>query len=259
MLPSNPKTQSPARWNRRGARSGFTLVEIILAIGLATALLLIAMTFYHQAADIRGQILRESERLSTMRLVLDHLAGDLRAAQRQTKIGNEFTGDSTSLRFVKQALVMLPANAAPGTTEPTDLVQISILTLIGTNGTNVTITGLDRIEQPLDLVAFSSNLITNSVDISPYPPESANKRTEPFADMVRFVRFRYWDGSTWLAGWTNSTPPNGVEIVLATDKQPEEAGPEDYPVDAFRRVVFLPGGQLSPAQNAGITINDSSL
>ena len=213
----------------------------------------------YQAADMRGQILRESERLSTMRLVLDHLAGDLRAAQHQTKIGNEFTGDSTSLRFVKQALVMLPPNAAPGTTEPTDLVQISILTLIGTNGTNVAITGLDRIEQPVDPLAFPSELSTNSVDISLYPPDPATKKTEPFAEMVRFVRFRYWDGSAWQAGWTNSTPPTGVEIVLATDRQPEDAGPEDYPVDAFRRVVFLPGGQLSPVQNTGITINDSSL
>lgn len=89
----------------------FTLVEIILAIGLATALLLIALTFYQQAAETRLRILRESEKVSTMRLVFDRLAGDLRAAQPKASVGNEFTGDSTSMCFVKEAYASFPPAA----------------------------------------------------------------------------------------------------------------------------------------------------
>ena len=233
-------------------------MEIILAIGLATALLLIAMTFYHQAADMRGQILKESERLSTMRLVLDHLAADLRAAQPRAQPGNEFAGDSTSLRFIKQSLVLLPPNTGPGTPEPTDLVQISLQTLVGTNGTNVAVRGLDRIEQPLGSPALSTTAATNSMDISLYPADVTNQVTEPFAEMIRFVRFRYWDGASWQAGWTNSTPPPGVEIVVATERLPEDAGQDEYPPEAFRRVVFLPGGQARTALDSSTSLNFSS-
>src|SRR5579863_4982804 len=145
--PTNPA--QPAIPRRRLDRTAaFTLVEIILAIGLATALLLIALTFYGQAADMRAQILRESERFAIMRLVVDRLAGDLRAAQPHAGPGNEFTGDATSMHFIKEALTSLPPDAAPGESEPTDLVQITLTTVTGTNGTNGAVTGLDRVEEP---------------------------------------------------------------------------------------------------------------
>ena len=77
---------SPARRLGLGPRAAFTLVEIILAIGLATGLLLVAMTFYYQATNMRGQVLHELDQVSTIRLVLDRLAGDLRTAQAEILI-----------------------------------------------------------------------------------------------------------------------------------------------------------------------------
>ena len=56
--------------------NAFTLIEVILAIGLATALLLIALTFYHQAANLRTEILRSSQDLAAIRLSLDQIASD---------------------------------------------------------------------------------------------------------------------------------------------------------------------------------------
>ena len=255
MLARATKSQSAARRTRLGANAAFTLVEIILAIGLASALLIVALTFYHQAADLRGQILRESDRFSMMRLVLDRLAGDLRAVQPHASPGNEFTGDATSMHFIKEALTSLPPDATPGTNEPTDLVRVSLTTLLGTNGTNIAVSGLDRVEEPLYPVAASPAPNTISNDFSLSLTEPTNQVTEPFAYMVRFVRFRYWDGMAWQTGWTNATPPPGVEIVLSTDGLPLDAQPDDYPPEPFRRVVFLPGGAPNPKLDTGYSPN----
>jgi hypothetical protein len=258
MHPPANKYQPPGRRRRRDPGAAFTLVEIILAIGLATALLLIALMFYDQAADMRGRILRESDGFATMRLVLDRLAGDLRTAQPHAAPGNEFTGDATSMHFIKEALTSLPPDAPPGESEPTDLVRISLTTLTGTNGTNVAVTGLDRVEEPLGAPASASALGTISNDPSLYMPDQTNLVTEPFADMVRFVRFRYFDGAAWQAGWTNATPPPGVEIVLAAEGLPLDAEPDAYPPEPFRRVVFLPGGAPHPGPDAGSATNFTS-
>jgi hypothetical protein len=263
---SPPKSNSGVHAGLPASAAAFTLVEIILAIGLATGLLIVALTFYRQAAEMRGQILRESDRVSTMRLVLDRLAGDLRAAQPKASPGNEFTGDSTSMSFIKTAFTSLPPNAPPGASEPTDLVRISLTTLFGTNGNRVVVSGLDRGEVCLNPLASFLALATNSSgatlalgtnldSLSLSPPDQTNQVTEPFADIVRFVRFRYWDGAAWQMGWTNATPPPGVEIVLSTVGLEEDAEADAYPTDAVRRVVFVPAGmaQSQPPDSSALT------
>ena len=85
---------------RRDARCGaFTLVEVILAIAIATGLLVIALTFYQQATELRGQILVESERISVIRLVSDRLTADLRQAHPVAGDAESFVGGSGSDRF----------------------------------------------------------------------------------------------------------------------------------------------------------------
>ena len=247
-LSSSPSGQ----WRRRSAQAAFTLVEIILAIGLATGLLVIAITFYHQASEMRGHILTEAERVTTVRLVLDRLANDLRAAQPTAASGNEFTGDETSMSFVKCAWTVLPANPTNGTSETTDLLRVSLTTLYATNGTQVVVQGLDRTETPLSLsLALSAsdtvtNNATNSLDLSSFSDTATNLVTDPFAGLVRYVRFRYWDGGNWQSAWNNSNPPPGVEIILATDRLADDAEPDTFPPEPFRRVVFLPAGVAHP-------------
>jgi hypothetical protein len=138
------------------------------------------------------------------------------------------------------------------------LARITVTTLIGTNGTNIAVTGLDRVEEPLGSPASASALGAITNDPSLYPPDQTNQVTEPFAEMVRFVRFRYFDGAAWQAGWTNATPPPGVEIVLAGEGLPPDAEPDAYPPESFRRVVFLPGGAPHPGPDAGSATNFTS-
>ena len=241
--------------NPRGTRCGFALVEVILAIGIATGLLLIALVFYHQAAGLREQILQESQRASEMRLALDRLAGDLRTAQPHARPGEEFVGDSDSVRFTRQALATPLASAFLLTNQASsDLARISLFTVYVTNGSTSMVASLSRLEEPS--VAKAQDLASLASLSSDAPPSDApsagqtNSLAEPLAEHVRFVRFRYWNGLAWQAAWSNAAPPPGVEIVLAAEALPQDATPDDYPPDPFRRVVFLPGGTALPAQAA---------
>ena len=116
----------------RGARA-FTLVEVILAISIAIGILVVALYFYSQATNLRAQLLEESDRISSIRLVMDRLTSELRHAFAQPQTG--FHGDATSLQFVTTE----PPSRASATrvgTPRTDLRLISYglsKTLDGTN------------------------------------------------------------------------------------------------------------------------------
>lgn len=253
MVTCSTTTKPVVRATAHGSVAAFTLVEVILAIGIATGLLLLVLTFYQQAAEMRRQVLREAEQVSTMRLLMDRLAADLRAVQPGSRA--QFTGGSNAMSFVKIAWTSLAPHAPSGARDPTDLVRVSLTTLFATNENQIKVSGLDRNESALDHpIASTSFTPTEPVDslfssvasdeFSVNPSNQSQVVMEPFADIVRFVRFRYWDGMAWQFNWTNSTPPPGVEIVLSTmaASEEEDAEPDGYPPEAFRRVVFVPAG-----------------
>jgi hypothetical protein len=164
-------------------------VEVILAIGIATGILVVALVFYNQAAHLRSQVIDEAERLSAVRLVMDRIAVDLRSAFSQPQVG--FTGTADSMIFVAARAPDL-GNLQPGTAAgssltwsgadlmagagtpvpasgesrgasatsaagavvpmsipPTDLRRLSYFLTAKLEGTNFIVTGLDRTDEPL--------------------------------------------------------------------------------------------------------------
>ena len=112
----------------------FTLIEVLLAVGLATALLLAALFFYRQAAQLRSDILQSSRAIAALRLALDQLASDLRAAVPAQ--GHAFVGGPASLEFTRFST---PSPASPSTNlahNPPDapLAVVFLSTLIQTDG-----------------------------------------------------------------------------------------------------------------------------
>ena len=89
---------------RVGRTAAFTLIEILLALSITAILLGVAMVFYRQVADLRGQVLLESERLAATRLVFDRVAADLRSALPGAAGGGGFEGDSTTMTFSRSRL-----------------------------------------------------------------------------------------------------------------------------------------------------------
>ncbi len=246
------RVNADAGSGRNRSAAGFTLIEMILAIGIIVGLLIVAMLFYRQAADLRRQILLESERCSTIRLLLDRMTADLRSAVAGAGSGREFLGDTGSLSFVRGALGS--AVSVPG--RPMRMpasggrMRVTYATVASMSGTNVSVRGFDWREDPLEArrvapvrPAAATNLSYIALGAGLDPTNSVTApEPEPVTELVRYAHFRYWDGAGWRDGWTNSSPPAGVEIVLGADPLPEDANAGEYPYEQFRRVVFLPAG-----------------
>ncbi len=252
---------------RRSIRSAaFTLVEVLLALGIGSALLVFAMLFYRQAAELRTQILQESDRLATLRLVMDRLASDLRTAQGIAGRSDAFSGGSNWISFVRMTVPNGPSAAARS---GSILRRIAYAAPLRVDGTNSSIAGLTRVEDSPDAPSsvVSGSASTNAVALSesavadPAGPDGASAMVgsnvapqDLMTDLVRFLRFRYWDGAAWLEGWTNAMPPSGVEVVISTEAAPIESAPETAAASgsspgantetsaSFRRVIFIPTG-----------------
>lgn len=230
-----PIRQSPIA-NRHSL--AFTLLEVVLAILIAIAILVVALAFHEQATTLRGALLEESERLAAVRQVMERLSADLRVAPVHKQFG--FTGSSNSLRFVTTGLPL-----QPGSIE-SDLKRVTYQATIAGDSTNTALSGLLRSEAPeLDLIAakLAPALVTATGDTN----APATSAAEPLTDLIRFLSFRFWDGTAWRESWSGPAPPPGVEISLGFEPLPAEVAPEEYPGELFRRVIYLPAGQpLAP-------------
>ncbi len=71
---------------------------------------------------------------------------------------------------------------------------------------------------------------------------------------AQFVRFRYWDGSTWLDGWDTPDLPVGVEVSLGLEPLPAEMTADEYPFELYRRVIYLPNH--GPVRSAAASIQE---
>jgi len=213
------------------ARHGFTLIEVVLAIGIAMAIMLVLLFFYNQAANLRAQLMQEAERLSTIRLLMDRLTMELRGTRAHAFYEVTFLGDTQFIQFARTDLVS-PAAWNHGervSSAQTDLKLVRYSLSSDTNGAP----GLYREEEPLvETRTVRSASVT--ADINPL------KRPEPLSDQIRYAHFRYWDGTKWSETWEKTRPPVGVEISLGfeppvVDEQGKLSG------EFFRRVVYLPG------------------
>ncbi len=225
---------SPAqRSDGNSAKRAFTLVEVILAISIAIGILVVALSFYQQAASLRAQILEASNRISTIRLLMDRLTSELRSARAHDWEG--FTGDAASIRFVKTEA--LSPNAWTRTQPYTNLKLVTYGVATGIEGTNTFVSGITRTER--SVIEARQVRASSPMDIG----SSTNIIIEPLTDSIRFLRFRFWDGADWLNSWNDIVPPLAVEVSFGSEPQPDDALPEEYPFELFRRVILLPGGR----------------
>ena len=76
-----------------GRRSaGFTLIEVILAIVIALAILVVVLHFYQQATNLREQVIAETEKVGAARLLMDRITGELRSALPEWSLAPAFIG-----------------------------------------------------------------------------------------------------------------------------------------------------------------------
>jgi hypothetical protein len=238
---------------RQHATSAFTLVEVVLAVAISVGLMFVALFFYSQCANLRTQLIDESEKIGTMRLLLQKIATELRSAQSQDQFG--FTGASNSIEFVKSGVLPLTSwnvgSNAP-VQFPSGLSQVRYELVGGMDGTNLVSLGISHRELPLN-VLLSTNLAMQSLDTASATNFISGNETNGVAstnvaglltDKIHTMQFRYWDGTMWTNTWDDIDPPAGVEIVLAMDV----LDPADTNAEVYRRVVVIPGGVKTKKQ-----------
>lgn len=252
--PFGPRPGLVRSWCRGkdARRDGFTLIEVVLALAIAIGMLLVALYFYRQAAQLREQVLEETERVAEVRLIMDRLTADLRTARWHEVLQEGLVGGSDYLQFVKTD-VPSAATWEQNTFDPrprrveSDLKEVGYY-LGGSEVDSNAPPGLVRWEQPL-LETYVPDVQDEGADDATkpslyQPPLQAPSET---ASQIRYAHFRYWDGFFWWDTWADEQLPLGIEVSLGAEPfQPEmeEDGTfPEYPHELFRRVIYLPGSR----------------
>lgn len=253
-LEARPASTSPSlSVPRVHPRSGFTLLEILLALTLSLGLLAVALHFHQQITRLREDLLEDNSRLAAIRQCFDRLALELRSAVPRP---NSLVGTAQSLQFVYRHPP--EPKSPPGSTRsavpnpvPAPFRQLRYASA-GTNQNGTTL-GIERIESPWGLTRSTaeSNPDADPADSFPLEPltPSASPPTTPHTvqrlPAIQHLAFRYWNGSEWIDQWTDPQLPRGIEITLATDP-PSFTPSTGLPTqELFRRVIALPCAQTA--------------
>ena len=88
----------------RRSSAAFTLVEVVLATVIAVGMMLVVLVFYEQASNLRAELLQETERVSSVRLLMDRLSTELRTMRRHPSFSSAFVGSPDHIQFIKTDL-----------------------------------------------------------------------------------------------------------------------------------------------------------
>jgi type II secretory pathway pseudopilin PulG len=265
------KTNCPSR--EKPGTAAFSLLEVLLAILIAVGLMLAVLYFYRQAADLRVQALKASERIRETRLVMQRLTGEIRQLFHHKAV-IAFQGDSNSVQFVTARLPDRSSWAGEelgrSTRPESGLVIVRYLGgPMSTNGLFRSAQPLVSLRDPLDVGVESESEVEEEVmsDESEEGDGEEELAAEDESEVkaafgtlsapalltrsIRFSRFRFWNGEAWQDNWTSSEPPAAIEISLGLDPMPPEYEPDQYPFELFRRVLSLPFDEASEPETEG--------
>ncbi len=263
MNTSGEQWERPSSPRRVG---GFTLLEVVLALSIAFGLLVVVLFFYQQATRLRESTLGASTGLAAIRLCMDRLATELRTASQEP---GAFRGGPQEIEFQHCEFPDpgFGTATAPAMGRPPGLllrrVRYAMEVADSASGTGIFTRTEEAVQSlptpPADSLAEAADEVpdnltaTNEVmALEPEIPDSETTRlTTALASSstarlavpeVRFLRLRYFDGTSWQDSWNASGPPRGVEVTLALESAPDEGATEALPNEVFRRVIALPLG-----------------
>lgn len=235
--------------NSRAANKGFTLVEMVLAIGLAISLMGSMLWFYRYTAQVRDDVSQRIQEIGAQRRVMDQITVKLRGAMMYPFLNLGLEGQTDQVTFMTTALPDRSVWAVQDVTEKPrspqqDVRMVSYgLRLVEDEQNKLIIEGLETSEQELFTAVIQIEVQEGEQEQD--PEGTAQKNTILLSPYLYFVRFRYWDGSVWLDVWPPEGQPTGglpqaVEIALGEQALPEGVEPIDYPYELSTRVVYLP-------------------
>lgn len=247
---------------KRPARSGFTLLEVLLAAAIAALLmaaLYVSMEVQLKHADAGREAVNESTvarnliaRIEadvagtitpiTATVALKSTSGDA-AVDVVTPLNGGVIGDNVTLTVWASRVPQTPTgpDAADAMTQQMMSCDVRRISYWMAEG------GLAR--QDLDRV-------TADDDDSQLPPNVSDEQKYILAPEVTGVTFRYFDGTTWQDSWDGTVlgadektpigPPRAVEITLTIHKTGADAN--DTTADkTYRHVVGINAANAQPS------------
>lgn len=216
-------------------RAGFTLLEVILAISLTLALMAGVIGLYVYSLNIRRVLSDDARVVGTQRRVMEQMTAELRTAIVHHFTRTGLTGDGGQVRMVTACLpsasAWLETGATDGPIQPEQDLQLVGYRLAGEE------------DETGEWVVLGLERTVQKTLAAPSAEEGQEIVVRLIAPDVKFLGLRYWSDGEWLDNWGGGDLPLAVEIRLGTLPLPEDMSPADYPYDAFRRVVYLPGSR----------------
>jgi prepilin-type N-terminal cleavage/methylation domain-containing protein len=209
----------------RAARRGFSLLELLVAIGLLAVLVGAVYAFITTLFARETRALDEAARSQTAVMVFDRLESDLMSAVATGAEGSVgLTGSSETLTVAHRSVVPGSASAPWSDAQSTTIrfdARRQRITIERTDGGEA-FGGGARGDEPM-----------------------------PFPVPIRAARFRYHDGDGWRDGFESSRAlPAAVELAIWFGDPEDDPGADDPSVDPFSE--FGPGpGTAGPGGAIG--------
>ena len=246
--------------------AAFTILEVMLAIVIATGLLATAMYYYQQAARFRNDLLEETERIGSARLILDRLSTELRCSLYHPARSVGAKGGADWIEFLKSSV---PSQASWRVQTESEspaypetgyrLIRYELLKKPLLSGSLDNEANQQMVEQMTSQMVRRSG-DTSDVLASLMQGDAINRverrlltakastndivvvRIDPvrITDQLKYLKFRYLNGSAWVDTWPGPQLPLGVEISLGIEPMSATNLLEEYTNHVFRRVVPIP-------------------
>ena len=228
--------------HRRRGGAGFTLLEVVLAVGLIVSLMGSALWFTDHIASARDRINTKTQEIVSRRSLMRRITAELRCAMSMRRLGLGIEGGADYMTFVTTAVpgrsAWVERNVLDQPIPPeTDIRLITYRQAIREDEDgNEYVAGIERTSQKL-------------LD-APEAEEGENIRVAMLTDKLKYLRLSYYDGASWTNVWTvDQGLPLAVEVTLGdepvyedetTAMELEDKEPEDYPGQASKRLIYLP-------------------
>jgi len=230
--------------------SGMTLIEVILAVTLSTALMGAALAFYNRAVAVRAGLEGQIQVVEAERMIMERITDELRGAMIYPFLGMGMEGGGDQMQFLHPTLPGPAAWAVRKSTDepvaPEHDLQIVSYRLRGHEDEETgqwVIDGLERTRQKIiSAVTVEEPADDQSDSMDPDAElQDPNVQATLLSGGIKFLAFRYFQDGIWLESWAGGDLPVAVEITMGLDPLPEDTPAEEYPYPVFRRVVYLPG------------------
>ncbi len=266
-------------------RSGLTLLELLLALGLIILLSGMMFQFYEVSLKSREAGTERIRNSYLARLVARQIAEEIRGCNGFVKsVGPGVLGDD---RFIQLQTITLPdpnlwrrlsiQDAVPPA--ECDVRQVQYYLAYDEDDTDFTYPDGTQAEKPLGLVRREVRTLHQALIRE---DQAQSVTLDLVSPEIRYVRFRYFDGADWIDRWDigqdpegsmgnplpqaievtvgyRALPPKQEEDEIADEEDPDliPSEPEPYAPDTYSIVVRLPqadtffGSRLMRAQRRG--------